>query len=67
MLFPLLLAQGDVDGVLAQPWMRLVVKYHPAGARYVGGIGNGEDPAILVMDDVDAEHLRIPVPRASGA
>jgi hypothetical protein len=53
--------------MLARPRTRLMVKYRSTWTGRVGGIGNGEDPVVVVMDDVDAEHLRIPVPRASAA
>ena len=53
--------------MLARPGTRLVVKHHPSGTGRVGGIGNGENSTVVVMDYVDAEHLRIPAPQASGA
>ncbi len=44
-----------------------MAKQRARGTGRVGGIGNGEDPIVVVMDYVNAEHLRIPVPRASAA
>jgi hypothetical protein len=53
--------------MLARPRTRLVVKHQPSRAGRVGGIGNGENSTVVVMDYVDGEHLTIPALRASGA
>jgi hypothetical protein len=63
----LLVGQRNENGMLTRTGTRLVVKHRPSGTGCVGGIGNGENPAFVVMDDVDAKHLRIPVPRACAA
>lgn len=67
MQLPLLFGQANNDGMLARPRTRLVLKHHPSGTDHVGGIGDREYSAIVVMDYVDAEHLRILALRASGA
>ena len=63
----LLVGQRNENGMLAGTGTRPVVKHRPSGTGSVGGIGDGENPAFVVMDDVDAKHLRIPVPRACEA
>ncbi len=53
--------------MLAWPRTRLVVQHDPARTGRVGRVGYGEDPTVVIMDYVNAEHLRTQVPRASGA
>jgi hypothetical protein len=63
----LLVGQGNQDRMLAWARTRLVAQHHPSGAGDVGRVGYGEDPTVVVMDDVDTPHLRTLVLRASGA
>ena len=63
----LLIRQGNENGMLTRTGTRLMVQHRPSRTGCVGGIGYGQNPAFVVMDHVDVEHLRIPVQRACAA